>query len=150
MSPTELIVNAPFRATLAQKITAVGDWYDLAKSDEHETEVGVQQLGQVLVDKGLVPDVDTALKTMHRLLNSHDRIHSMTLAVFQRIFVRSIFKESLIETISEIKKQSANPGDSLEASIGEYKRKSMLGGVEAIKVFTNLIMVADKRERKLR
>lgn len=68
-------LKKPFRATLAQKINAVKDWFELTKSDKHETEVAVEQVGQMLVDKGISPDVDTAIKTIQKLLNSKERIH---------------------------------------------------------------------------
>jgi hypothetical protein len=98
----DLNSKRPFRATIAQKIAALQYWFDLAKAGPFDTEVAIESIGQMLVDKRLVPDVDTAIKKMQKLLNSREKVNMMTFTTFQKVFVRAIFKESLIEMIRGI------------------------------------------------
>lgn len=91
--------------------------------------------------------------------------------------MRAIFKESLIEVIHDIKKDSSiamasakktknegspsarasslkNPASplsdekQLEAQIGSFKRQIMLGGIEALKVHTEIMKIQDKNQKE--
>ena len=57
-SLNEIFANKPSRITLAQKLAAIQDWFELAKPNPHDSEVETERLALVLVDKRLVADVD--------------------------------------------------------------------------------------------
>jgi len=111
-SLTKAMPQQPHEATLAEKIAVIQGWFEIAKRDNTDaTELSITEIGHMLVEKGLVSDIDTGIKTVLKALNYKNYKQPkdkkdeqmITFDIFQRVFVRAIFKESLIEVIHNIK-----------------------------------------------
>ena len=71
-----------------------------------QADIGIEVIADLLTSKQLVSDRDTGVKHIMKSLGmkEQERIADIRVnyAHFQRIFCRSIFKESLIEVLREI------------------------------------------------
>ena len=95
------------KVSLAQKMALVKQWFELAKRKVAESgELKIEHVAELLVEKALVSDIDTGIKTIQKALSLKQKVDKFTFELFQRIFVRAIFKESLIEVIHDIKQDS--------------------------------------------
>ena len=96
--------------TLPEKMTIVNKWFasccTLAGNKNYkQADVEIEVIADLLVAKQLVSDTDTGIKLIVKSLNIRDtetKELKLNYALFQRIFCRSIFKESLIEVLREI------------------------------------------------
>ena len=77
----------------------------------------------MFVTKQLVSDRDTGVKHIMKSLRIKDKDTKLNYSVFQRIFCRSIFKESLIEVLREIEEDTyARPSPKEERKSAEKKK----------------------------
>lgn len=87
-----------------QKIDILKSWFNIAKHKNPDAyEIKIEEVAEMLVSKGLVSDIDTGIKAMHKALGSDSSLRKLTFELFQRIFCRSLFKESLIDVVEDIK-----------------------------------------------
>ena len=79
-------------------------WFSQAgKGRQYEyIDLSLGELADMFVGKNLVTDRETGIKHIMKSLNIKDPEIKINYSTFQRVFCRSIFKESLIEVLREI------------------------------------------------
>lgn len=65
-------------------------------------DLPIGEIADMFVAKNLVTDKDTGVKQIMKSLNLKDKDIEINYSIFQRIFCRSVFKESLVEVTREI------------------------------------------------
>ena len=81
----------------------------------------MSELADIFVAKQLATDRDTGIKHIMKTLKLKNRDVKINYSVFQRVFCRSIFKESLTEVLKEIESQQYKTNGQ-----GEQKKKPAL------------------------
>ena len=81
----------------------------------------MSELADIFVAKQLATDRDTGIKHIMKTLKLKNRDVKINYSVFQRVFCRSIFKESLTEVLKEIESQQYKTNGQ-----GEQKKKPTL------------------------
>lgn len=106
--------------TLPEKLEIVNKWYaSVCGKDKNyrNVDVSIDVISELLVSKQLVSDRDTGVKFIMKQLQIReaDRDMSLNYSLFQRLFVRCIFKQSLVEVLDEIKSGSFRQNLKAEA-----------------------------------
>ena len=108
--------------------------------------VFMSTISEFIAEQGLASDKEAALKQIIKALKLNDRVGKMNHAQFQKIFIRSIFKESLLDILRDIENgiiallsgartklknlDSDYKNKHLSLEISTYQRKLMLTGVD--------------------
>ena len=89
---------------LREKMDMVNEWFgQAAKGRQYDhVDLTIGEIAEMLVKKQLVSDKDTGVKHIMKSLNIRDKEIKLNYTIFQRVFCRSIFKESLTEVLREI------------------------------------------------
>ena len=93
--------------TLPEKIEIVDKWFrSMTIGLNYKTaEVSIKDIADLFVSKQLASDKDTGIKIVLKSLNIRQQdseVVRINYALFQRIFCRCVFKESLVEVLREI------------------------------------------------
>lgn len=85
---------------------------DSSEEEEPETNqlrkyVELEQIAEFMVESAFVSDKDGAIKQIMKVLRLKSRAGTMNLAHFQKVFVRPIFRESLVESLRDIEEMAA-------------------------------------------
>mmetsp|Transcript_25779 Transcript_25779/g.32082 ORF Transcript_25779/g.32082 Transcript_25779/m.32082 type:complete len:285 (+) Transcript_25779:558-1412(+) len=107
------------KPNLPEKISVINKWFASCGNGKNfkQFEVSIERIAELFVQKQLVSDTDTGIKTIMKNLNIREVVDNkeftLDFALFQRIFIRRIFKESLVEVLREIEEgvqRQAQPG----------------------------------------
>lgn len=86
------------KASLPEKINILEQWF-VEIGGSISSNVTIQDIGQLLVSKGLTNDIDSGIKCVAKLLkiSNMQRVKDMSYSNddFNKIFVQPVFKESL-------------------------------------------------------
>ena len=90
----------------------INEWFTIAAKGrrfEH-VDLTIGEIAEMFVVKQLVSDKDTGVKHIMKSLNIKDKDIKLNYTIFQRVFCRSIFKESLTEVLREIEDEQYSRG----------------------------------------
>ena len=93
--------------TLPEKMEIVDSWFKSnvkTVKSYRQADVHINLIAELLVAKQLASDKDTGIKVIVKTLNLRETDKDMYLnyALFQQLFIRCLFKESLIQVLKEI------------------------------------------------
>ena len=122
--------------TLPEKMDIVNKWFASRATNGKsfkQAEVEIELIAELLVEKQLVSDRDTGIKFIMKSLGirEQDKDMSLNYAQFQRIFCRSVFKESLIEVLRVIEE-------------GVYRNKKSIAAQPSMKLGSGATMTSNK------
>ena len=71
------------KPSLLQKMNILKTWFNLAKRKNPDAfEIDIEDVAEMLVEKGLVSDNDTGIKSLTRALNTHCHLQKLTFETF--------------------------------------------------------------------
>jgi len=93
--------------TMPEKIDMINRWFaSCAKGKNYkQVDFSIDRIAELMVQKQLSSDIDTGIKMVLKSLNIREQDKdevTINYALFQRIFIRCVFKESLVEVLHEI------------------------------------------------
>lgn len=93
--------------TLPEKIEIVDKWFSsmIVGLNFKTAEISIKDVADLFVSKLLVSDLDTGIKLVLKSLNIRQQdseVMRINYKLFQRIFCRCVFRESLVEVLREI------------------------------------------------
>ena len=122
--------------SLPEKMNIVNQWFSSCSDNSRsfkQAEASIDRISELLVTKQLVSDKDTGLKLIMTYLNINEADKEIFISYthFQRLFCRSLFKESLIEVLHEIEEgvyRKSKVNNQTQQSKSQVLRESQMNG----------------------
>ena len=110
------------KPSMLQKLALLKGWF-VSCSGDSGGSLTIKEIGQLLVEKGLASDVDTAMKQIQKACKMTDRQVSSAvfdLNSFNRIFFISIVADSFKDAINDIENHQNSEHLGLNLKINNY------------------------------
>lgn len=108
--------------TLSQKLGILETWF-MSRQGAHNNSITVRQAGEVIFEKGLANDIDSAIKIIVSQLRLDKEVSSsqpLKQDEFNRIFMLPLFKGCFLDMLIEVEMLATNKDLPLSLKLANY------------------------------